>query len=957
MGVAPRIALHLYPHADAAWTEIIRPWLQAGAARLQRSHVIVPTRGQAQALKQRCLQEKVALLGVEFITPGLARQKWIGLAGEERPAMGRELLLLGLRTLIARRLEALTPDDPAWGFWQSLQSDPERALDDFDELLKAGFTAADFPLAPLRAIFVELTEWIEASGYSLAAQVAERAGLAPLSAEAPRIGGRVLVAGLGPELWGEFFNVAAFVRRCDEVTAVLPEPEFNGGAGLDEKWITLWSALLGVEAQTLDVAETDAGCRAVAQLWGREDGSAERTRLLVGRTRCDEMRLVAGEIVAQLQAGAENIGVVFPQADPAHLELARLLAERAVPFVDLLETAGPPPIDAQAQRGLLAFYERGARIEELLALWPLLRATGAVTLSLAEARRAVEASFDLRQTHAVATHCADWAEKTPELARVAGILLPAWPQELPLAEAMQRFRTVCEMLELEAPAGWGALDALAARRPESLPVAVVIATLGSFLPTQHPVKAAPGRGAFARVTLGTRRRMEGAAWSHLILVESNAGSWPARREPSCWLTDEQRTALTARGRFSLGLMTSEDRAALDRAGYQALMRDTRQEVIFTAALFAEQEPEAKLAPNAWVERVLWAQGRVTTAVGLEAAFDHLAREQAPRPLADPAVAAWQAVWAGRRDETRPFDDYFFAGDPTRITPEKLSAKQIERAVQDPAELWFEAVLRARRVPWEPLARTRRKALGQQAHALLAAALQPTEVAHGFGEMPAQAEAAERLARELAAWRTQWPADRYWDSFHAELGHVCTVLLQNVYALDAGRYVATELWLPAKAVLMLGERPMPLVGRLDLVRLDRPEWRGAQVDIVDFKTGGDLELSAKRMARSGAGLQLGVYLAAARSLGAAAGRVWMLRPEPGAMAMIDFSALEEGLEKLGWLGTALGRGVYGALTKDRSDYAPPGYVWPLACTPVRHAVLKAKFAQTFGAAGETEAGDE
>ncbi|MBS0442332.1 MAG: PD-(D/E)XK nuclease family protein [Proteobacteria bacterium] len=955
--MAPRIALHLYPHADAAWTEVIRPWLQAGAGQLQRSHVIVPTRGQAQAWKQRCLRENVALLGVEFLTPGLARQKWLGLTGESRPAMGRELLLLGLRTLIARRLAALAPEDPAWGFWQSLQSDPERALDDFDELLKAGFTPADFPLTPLRGIFGELTAWIEASGYALAAQVAERAGLAPLAAAAPRIGGRVLVAGLGPELWGEFFNVAAFVRRCAEVTAVLPEPVFDGGTGSDEKWIALWSALLGVEPQPIEAADAAPGGQAVAQLWGRAEGSAGRARVLVGRTRGDEMRLVAGEIAARLAAGAENIGVVFPQADPAHLELARLLAERDIGFVDLLETAGPPPVDVQAQRALLAFYARGARIEELLALWPLLRATGAVTLALADARRAVEGSFDLRQTHAVAAHQADWAAKAPELARVAAVLLPAWPAELALGEALRRFRAVVNALELEEPVGWGALDALAVRRPEPLPVAVILAALGSFLPAQHPVKNAPGRGGFARVTLGTRRRMEGVAWSHLVLVESNAGSWPARREPSCWLTDEQRAALNERGRFSLGLLTSDERAALDRAGYQALMRDTRDEVIFTAALFAEQEPEIKLAPNAWVERVLWAQGRVTAETGLEAAFDGLARELVPRLADSAAVSAWRATWAGRHEETRPFDEYFFAGDPAKITPEKLSAKQIERAVQDPAELWFEAVLRAKRVPWEPLARARRKALGQQAHALLAAALQPTEVAQGFGEMPPAAEAGARLQRLLAAGRAQWPADFYWDSFHAELAHFCAVLLENVYALDAGRYVATELWLPAHATLALGTRSMPVVGRMDLVRLDRPQWRGAQVDIVDFKTGGDQALTAERMARSGAGLQLGVYLAAARSLGAAAGRVWMLRPEPGAVTMIGFEALEAGLKKLDWLGEALDRGVYGALTKDRSDYAPPGYVWPLACTPVRHAVLKAKFARTFGATEAAEVADE
>jgi len=956
----PRLALHLARHADTAWREVIRPWLEAGAGRLERAHVIVPTRGQAQALKQRCLREGLALLGVEFLTPGLARQKWVGLTGGGKPTIGRELLLLGLHAAAAKRLAPLTPGDAAWGFWQSLQSDPERALDDFDELLKAGFRAKDFPLPQLREVFVELAGWVEARGYALAACLAETAGLTPVAAGDRRIGGRVLVCGLGPEMWGEFFNVAAFVRRCDEVTAVLPEPAFRGRAELDEKWISLWSVLLGVEPQPIDAAEPAESCEAVGALWGRGLEAPGRARVLVARTRGDEMRLVVREITALLAAGAENIGVVFPRADPAHLALGRLLAEKGVAFVDLLETSGPPPLDGQAHRALLAFYERGGRIEELLALWPLLRATGAVTLSQAGARRAVERSFDQRQTHKVEVHRAEWETDAPELARVAGLLLPAWPAEISLGEALKRFRVVCGALDLEEPEGWGPLDALALREPGLLPGKVVLDALGSFLPENYPVTAAPGRGSFARVTLGTWRRMEGVAWSQIILTESNAGVWPPRREPSWWLTDEQRTTLNKEARFTLGLFTSEDRAALERAGYQGLARDTGKEVIFTAALFSESEPELKLAPNAWLERVIWAQGRAAAAGGLEAEFDRLAVGLPPVAAATD-VSAWSEVWHGRREAVRPFDEFFFAGDPRLITPEKLSAKRVERGVQDPAELWFEGVLKTQRVDWEPLARTRRKALGQQAHQLLAEALRSTEVTKGFGEMPPVAEAKDRLTQALAVRRGFWPVDRYWDSFHAELAQICAALLENVYTLEgAGRYVATESWLPAPAEVSRGPWRLPVVGRMDLVRLDRPEWRGAKVDIIDFKTGGDLDLSVERMARSGASLQLGVYLAGARSLGAVSGRVWMLKPEPDASAMIDFGELDLALTKLDWLADAMTRGVYGALTKDRSAYAPPGFLWPLASTPVRHAVLAAKFATTFGGGTtgpEPEGGDE
>ncbi len=965
------VQLLLSPGAEETWTQVLRPWFETGRGRLERAYLVVPTRGQAQALKQRCLLEGVALLGVEFLTPGLARKKWAALDDAGRPAIGRELLLLGLRALIARRLAPLRPEDIAWGFWKSLQSDPERALDDFDDLMKGGFRAEDFPLAPLASIFGELSRWVADRGYDLAPLQAEEAGLAARPAGAPRIAGRVLILAPGAELWGEFFNMAAFARRCADVAVVLSAPEFRGRAALDEKWVELWRALLGAEPRTLEPADAAKGCAGVAALWGGGFSAApdaSRASVLVGRTRADEMELVADLVARRLAAGAENIAVVFPAADAAHRRLARGLERRGVPFVDLLGFVGAPPVDVQARRALLAFHEKGGRLEELLALWPLLRAIGATTLSLAEARRACERAFDETQSHAVERARTLW-EKSPRAAPLAELvakLLPVWPEELAFGDALRRFRAVCEALEIEAPA-CGALDVFAERSPEPYPRAVVLATLASFLPETSPARGAPGRGGFARVTLTTRRRAEGAAWSHLVLVESNAGVWPERREPSCWLTDEQRERLNARGRFGLGLFTSEHRSSLERSGLAALAGDTTEEVVFAASLHDDEEPELRLAPNAWLERVLWARGEGGPGGDLEKAFERAARSAGPAadagaPGGDAGTARWLEVWNARRDPARPFDEFFLAGDPARVTPVALTARGVEAGVRDPAELWFDSVLGARRVAWEPLVRARRKAIGQRAHELLAAALRPGQAdGRGFGEMPGPAEARARLDELLHALRTRWPADVYWDSFHAELAQICASLLDNVHRLpEAGGHVATEATLPQGASLPLGGGRFPVGGRMDLVRLDRPGWAGARVDIVDFKTGGDLALSAARMARDGASLQLGVYLAAALSLGAAAGRVWMVKPGRDEVACLGSEQLDEALALLGRLERFVNTGIYGALTRDRSDYAPSGFVWPLACAPVPEATLRAKFAATFGGeetgAGE-EAGDE
>lgn len=215
--------------------------------------------------------------------------------------------------------------------------------------------------------------------------------------------------------------------------------------------------------------------------------------------------------------------------------------------------------------------------------------------------------------------------------------------------------------------------------------------------------------------------------------------------------------------------------------------------------------------------------------------------------------------------------------------------------------------------------------------------------------PALVEARARLADALATLRARWPRDRYWDSFHAELGGMAGTLLEQVFTLETGSFVAVEARLPREATVPLGrEAHLAVHGRLDLAFLDHPEWAGAQVDIVDFKTGADAKLSAARMAR-GASLQLGIYLAAVESLGVAGGRVWMLKPGAGGGTSLDLSELPPALAALAQIGRHLTTGRYGALTPDRTDYTH-GFEWPLACAPVRHAVLAQKFALTFGLTG-------
>ena len=793
--MAERCELHMVRDWGSAWRALVQPWLQAPGG-LRRDYVLVPTRGQAHALKLRCVREGVPLLGVEFLTPNLAREKWHSLAPPARPSLGRELLLLNLRTLLAERQAPLQPEDQAWGLWQSLRSDPEGALDAFDELLAAGGAAEDFPLPPLRSLFAELEQRVAAAGYDLAPRVQRSAALAALDSSGERLDGRLLVYGFSAENQREFPVLAGLARRSPDLLMLVPEPTFTG-QGADERWIELWEKTLGVESTPAESPETLPAGQAVAEVWGTgAPAAAVPAEILIGTTRHDEMQLLANRLVQLLAGGADNIAVVFPLADAAHQQLVQLLAARDLPFNDLVGLVGTPPVDVRLQQALVSFLARGARLEELLALWPLLQALSFTTLAPGEARDVVGRVFDETQTHALAANLAALTAGTRpewrEVARIARLLPPPWPDRLPLARALEEFAGLCSRFRQAVPEAWPALQAYAERDRREFSAAAILTLLATSLRTQGAVTAAPGRGLFAPLTLTTRRRAAALEW----------------------------------------------------------------------------------------------------------------------------------------------------------------------AVSDPAELWFEGVLGVHRAEWEPLQRARQKALGSLAHRLLATALRGRPAGPVFMERPEPGVASAQLAEALATMRAVWPQDSYWDSFAAELGGIATALLAKVGRMDRARFVGVEVRVPEGTALALGGGggELTLSGRMDLVLLDRPEWAGAEAEIVDFKTGSDQALTAVRMAR-GASLQLGLYLAAVRTLGVATARVWLLKPDAGEPSGITLGELDAALTApLAQLGRHLATGHYGALTPDRSDYSH-GFEWPLACPPVPHAVLVEKFARTFGAApDETEAPD-
>lgn len=940
----PGAELFLSRFAEAEWRAVVRPWLEAGAGRLERTFLVAPTRGQTQALKQRCVAERLPVFGVEFLTPGLARRK-----RAQGTPLPKALQVLLLRNVIEERLGVLGPNDPARGLWRSLASDIESALDDHADLLRSGLGASAFPQAELRQAFEHLEAWVDGHGYVLGPREDRAAFEAARPGEI--LAQRILILAGGAENWGEYYGLAALARRGGRVTVSLAEPDFTGRGAFGEEWAGLWERTLGVDALPVDYPDPESGASGVADLWSGEGRSAEGAEVLVGASKSDETVLVADAVERLLGDGAETVGVLFPWAGSAHARLARLFEQRGIAFTDLLGVAGTPPVDSQVQRGLVDFYARGCRLEELLALWPLLRFLGHAKCTLAEARHACEELFDETQTHGLDNHLgrlqASDNVASREVARVAALLLPAWPERLTAADAVTRFEAVRDRLLLGEPSGWSVLQAFARCATEPMSARSLLGAVREFLPEKGPATGARGAGEFSRVTLTTARRAVGLAWSATVFVEANAGIWPVRRESSPWLGDETRRQLAAGDPGRRGLATADDRAAVERRLLCAIARDTSRGVVLTASLVDEEEPEVRLGPNTLLERVLWSQAQGGGGAAERAPFESRAR-RAATVVADQAVPdGWLEIWKARRDPGRPFDEHFLSDPAGRWTPRSLPASQIERGIRDPARLWFDSVLRVRRVEWRPFVRDRRKAIGTVVHRLLAAALQGAPAGEAFFVLPNRAAAEATLAGALDRLRHLSPQDRYWESFHLDVGRAAGEMLARVFQIAHARYGAVEIRLPDGSAVPLGRMGrFPVHGRIDLVLADRPAWSGAELDIVDFKTGGGAALTPKRMASTGEALQLGVYLLAARAAGAT-GRVWMFKPEEAPMTM-DAGQVEASVGKLVDLGRHLATGIYGALTPDRDEHTRI-FDWPLACAPIGLVILEGKYAVTFGEA--------
>jgi hypothetical protein len=105
-----RHSLLLASSAEAAWQGAAEEWFKQVATEAWKNErpsvVVVPTRGQIQALKGRMLEAGLSALGLEFVTPPYLRALLVRESGSLPPAREnlRLLLALAAEQLVAEKI-------------------------------------------------------------------------------------------------------------------------------------------------------------------------------------------------------------------------------------------------------------------------------------------------------------------------------------------------------------------------------------------------------------------------------------------------------------------------------------------------------------------------------------------------------------------------------------------------------------------------------------------------------------------------------------------------------------------------------------------------------------------------------------------------------------------------------------------------------------------------------------
>lgn len=890
---------------DAAWHGAIENWFKQAAAAVWQSGypalVVVPTRGQIQALKGRFLEAGLSALGLQFVTPPYLRallpaESEILPAAREHLrlllALAAEQLLAGTKLTEAQRLAAI-----------SVRRTPDHLLRLLEQLSGAGANFEQIDLPAFRPVVRNFRAHLEATAFEISPE-SDRRALAQARQAGPTLG-PLLITGFHGGHWPLWHLLRAAVQSSQRATVILQHPR-EQAHNLDSAWIGNWEETLG-ETQLLAI-DLDA------------PPSKRQTIFLAGLDMREQVEAIAAAACQFLaDEHCTRLGIVFPAAGPLPRLVAAALTRQGLPHYDAMGQMAPGLFEAPDFWSWIEL-QRTPRLSVLHRFLTALPNDQSFLQdpSRAKMRRALERALadiaidDLPLLIAAARTGERDGERIS--AALDNILF------LPDRGTFDEFLRISE--NAFALFGWNERWRAIAQRTGS--IANIDATFSRTLFLQwldelavsvHVTRDSLGQHPYARLQILTAAQAEDQSWSHLILCGLNEGVWPAGTRGD-FLPAGQIDALnqsvrklnraaTQRGRQGEGhtvvregdalFLGAEQGRQLSRAQFDGLVESASHGLALTVSLVQESAPERLSNPGEFFGRVYHevhkhpvSQANMRALRNQTRRWLDAARLDPPNDQSETAGIVQTRVAYLARRLPEPSNEYDFAlrTVPDEIKP--LSVSDTEALLKSPALIWMERFLGVEGA--EDATYVWNATIGKWTHAWLAAVFGQREA---FVALPGGDECAARISaasqrkraevRELCRHAGRTVPD-WWDSGWENAVCLAQTLGRIVAAINDWKWAAAEWSLKAQPIAVGEDRTLLLGGQADLVlgknkalptSLTLPHlW------IVDYKTGNKKSLTPKsrkkdeprppRVLKSvlkGDALQLALYALAAQQLGA------------------------------------------------------------------------------------------
>ena len=322
-----QVALWLAESSRDAWENVIAPWcdrvLPDCWKRDLPAVIVVPTRGHANALKQRLLHDGRSHLGLHFVTPMGLRQMW----GREEDAPHANPQ--DLRLLLAAAAAEM-PDDLAA---KAVARSPSPLLHALDRLEMAGWKFEQLALDSFAPLVRHFRGLMEKCGFVLPAGI-DRLRLQQTSKNRRKFSD-ILITGFDSAHWADWFLLRATVELAENATVVLQEP--RDLSDIDLCWIGSWEEI-GGEARrptkTAPVAGANDSLFSEAEMRG-DAQLATRFDFLVGLNFSEQAEAIARHCLKYLaEENCARVGVIFPGASALPRLVTSALARLDIPHND-----------------------------------------------------------------------------------------------------------------------------------------------------------------------------------------------------------------------------------------------------------------------------------------------------------------------------------------------------------------------------------------------------------------------------------------------------------------------------------------------------------------------------------------------------------------------------------------------------------------------------------------------